>query len=199
MPSRASSIGRTHARPLEPTSWRLLAGARRSGSGALGDLLCRYLPQLRRWTHGRLPAWVRTAADTSDLIQDAVLRTLGRLDAFEPQGRRALSSYLRSTVRHRICDEHRRIGRRGVASPLPDDLAASGPSPLDGAIAAEMEAQYRAALARLGPRDRELIVAHLELNYTHEQLGCMIGRSPNAARMALRRAVGRLADDMRAR
>ena len=199
MPSRASSIGRADAGPLEPTSWRLLAGARRGESGALSELLCRYLPQLRRWTHGRLPAWIRTAADTSDLIQDAVLRTLGRLDAFEPHGRRALASYLRAAVRHRICDEHRRIGRRGAAAPLSDDLAASGPSSLDLAISTETEARYRAALARLEPRDRELIVAHLELNYTHEQLGCIIGRSPHAARMALRRAVGRLADDMRER
>jgi DNA-directed RNA polymerase specialized sigma24 family protein len=39
----------------------------------------------------------------------------------------------------------------------------------------------------------------MELDYSHDQLGCMIGRSPNAARMALRRAVGRLAEQMRDR
>jgi DNA-directed RNA polymerase specialized sigma24 family protein len=60
-----------------------------------------------------------------------------------------------------------------------------------------METRYRAALDRLGARDRELIVAHVELDYTHEQLGCMIGRSRNAARMALHRAIGRLARQMR--
>lgn len=66
-------------------------------------------------------------------------------------------------------------------------------------MAAELSARYCRALARLGVRDRELVVAHVELDYSHEQLGCMIGRSPNAARMALRRAVGRLADAMRER
>jgi DNA-directed RNA polymerase specialized sigma24 family protein len=60
-----------------------------------------------------------------------------------------------------------------------------------------MEARYRAALAALSPVDQELIVAHVELDYNHEQLGCMLGRSRDAARMALRRAVGRLADRMR--
>jgi RNA polymerase sigma-70 factor (ECF subfamily) len=182
-----------------PASHRFLAGARTTDSSALGELLRRSLPHLRRWTHGRLPAWARSAADTSDLVQDAILRTLGRLDAFEPQGRRALAAYLRAAVRHRICDEHRRIGRRGTASPLPDDLTATEPSPLDRAIFTETETQYRAALGRLGSRDRELIVAHVELDYTHEQLGCMIGRSSHAARMALHRAVGRLAEVMRDR
>jgi DNA-directed RNA polymerase specialized sigma24 family protein len=64
-------------------------------------------------------------------------------------------------------------------------------------MTAESDARYRSALARLGARDREVIVAHVELDYTHEQLGCMIGRSPNAARMALRRAIDRLAEQMR--
>jgi RNA polymerase sigma-70 factor (ECF subfamily) len=184
---------------LGHSSRRLLARARRGHSDALERLLRRYLPPLRRWTHGRLPNWARTAADTSDLIQDAVLRTLGRLDVFEPQGRHALAAYLRKAVRHRLCDEHRVVSRRGVARELSAELVAPGPSPLDEAIATETEARYRAALARLGPRDRELVVAHVELEYTHEQLGCMIGRSPNAARMALRRAVGRMADYMRER
>ena len=198
MSSPASSIEPARPRPRAPISRRFLASARRADSSALGELLRRSLPQLHRWTHGRLPAWARSAADTSDLVQDVILRTLGRLDAFEPQGRRALSAYLRAAVRHRICDEHRRIGRQGgTASPLPDDLTASEPSPLDRAIFTEMETQYRAALGRLGPRDRELIVAHVELSYTHGQLGCMIGRSSNAARMALHRAVGRLAEAMR--
>jgi RNA polymerase sigma-70 factor (ECF subfamily) len=126
-----------------------------------------------------------------------LLRTLGRLDAFEPQGRHALAAYLREAVRNRIRDEHRRVARWGTVHALPETLAAPSPSPFDSAMTAELETRYRAALARLGGRDRELIVAHVELDYTHEQLGCMIGRSPNAARMALRRAVGRLAEHMR--
>jgi RNA polymerase sigma-70 factor (ECF subfamily) len=139
---------------------------------------------------------VRTASDTSDLIQDVLLRTLGRLDAFDLRGRRALAGYLQRAVRNRMRDEHRRAGRRGVPYALPDTLVDPGVSPLDRAIAAETHARYRAALARLRRRDRELIVAHVELDYSHQQLGCLTGRSPNAARMALQRAVRRLARQM---
>jgi RNA polymerase sigma factor (sigma-70 family) len=176
-----------------PTSWRLLARARRGDSSALGQLVSRCLPQLRQWAHGRLPQWARSAADTSDLIQDALVRTLARLDAFQPQGRHALAAYLREAVRNRIRDEHRRAARWGMPHALSDTLVAHEVSALDSAMMSETERRYRTALARLGQRDRELIVAHVELDYSHEQLGCMIGRSPNAARMALCRAIDRLA------
>ena len=180
-----------------PTSARLLARARRGDAHALGSLVARCLPDLRRWAHGRLPRWVRSAADTGDLIQDAVLGTLARLDAFQPQGRRALASYLRTAVRNRIADEHRRAARWQASGAPPDAVASPAPSPLDRAIGGETRHRYRDALAHLSARDRQLIVAHFELDYTHAQLGCMIGRSSHAARMALTRAIGRLAARMR--
>jgi len=202
VPSRASSIDlvRADAARLEqPSSWRLLDATRRGDHSAAEQLIQRCLSPLRAWAHGRLPRWARAAADTSDIVQDAWLRVLRRLDAFEPQGRHALAAYLRASVRNRISDEHRRFARSGPFSPPPETLADPSPSPLERTMAAQAEDRYRAALARLSRADREIIVAHIELNYTHEQLGCMTGRSPNAARMALRRAIGRLAESMRER
>ncbi|HTM24615.1 MAG TPA: sigma-70 family RNA polymerase sigma factor [Vicinamibacterales bacterium] len=185
------------ARLGTPTSERLLARARDGDAGAIALLVARCLPDLRRWAHGRLPQWVRSAADTNDLIQDAVLGTLARLDAFQPQGRRAIASYLRTAVRHRIADEHRRAARWIGSGELADALPSDAASPLQRAIGAETDRRYRAALARLSSRDQQLIVAHFELDYSHAQLGCMIGRSPHAARMALTRAIARLAARMR--
>jgi RNA polymerase sigma factor (sigma-70 family) len=180
-----------------PSSARLLGAARRGDANALNELIARYLPTLHRWAHGRLPRWARTMADTADVVHDAVLKTLGRLETFEPRSRHALAAYLREAVRNRIRDEHRRIGRHGIPAALDDRLADPIPSPLDRTLTNAMEARYRAALAALSLVDQELIVAHVELDYNHEQLGCMLGRSRDAARMALRRAVGRLADRMR--
>src|SRR5690349_24985397 len=45
------------------------------GSSSVAALVTWWLPRLRRWTHGRLPAWARSAADTSDIVQDVLLRT----------------------------------------------------------------------------------------------------------------------------
>lgn len=180
-----------------PTSQRLLSRARRGDTGALGLLIARCLPPLRKWAHRRLPRWVRSAADTNDVVQDAVLGTLARLDAFQPQGRRALASYLRTAVRNRIADEHRRAARWLTSAAALDGLTSDAASPLEQAIDRETERRYRDALARLSTRDQQLIVAHFELDYSHAQLGCMIGRSPHAARMALTRAIARLAAHMR--
>lgn len=176
---------------------RLFARAERGDARAMARAVARCLPDLQRWTHRRLPRWVRSAADTSDLIQDAILRTLSRLDAFQPQGQRALAAYLRTAVRNRIADEHRRAGRWLAASGPMDAMESPAASPLDGAIAGETEGRYRRALAQLSDRDRELIVAHFEMDFTHAQLGCLLGRTSHAARMALTRAIARLAARMR--
>lgn len=179
------------------SSWRLLDRARVGDRTALGRLIGRCLPALTRWAHRRLPRWARTAADTTDFVQDAVLRTLRRSPTLDIRSRQALAAYLRQAVHNRIRDEHRRIARRGVHDAVTDTFADRGPSPLDRALTQEQDTRYRAALARLSAADRELIVAHVELDYTHAQLGCMTGRSANAARMALERAVRRLAARMR--
>jgi RNA polymerase sigma factor (sigma-70 family) len=179
------------------SSWRLLDRSRSGDRTALGRLVGRCLPALTRWAHRRLPLWARTMADTADLVQDAALRTLQQTSALDLGSRRALAAYLRAAVQNRVRDEHRRIARRGVHETLADTLVDREPSPLERALTREQDARYRAALSQLDARDAELIVAHLELDYTHAQLGCMTGRSPNAARMALERAVRRLAAQMR--
>jgi RNA polymerase sigma factor (sigma-70 family) len=164
---------------------------------ALSELVARHLPALRRWAHGRLPRWARSAADTTDLIHDTLVGTFRRLERLEPRGQDALSAYLREAVRNRIRDEHRRVARRGVPQPLETSLTDPRPSPLDRTMSRDLEARYRAALSRLTPGERDLVVGHIELAYNHAQLGHMTGRSPHAARMALRRAIARLAILMR--
>lgn len=197
MSSQSSSPGRAPAHAFEHTSWRLLMRARLGDSAALNQLVHRYLPWLRRWARGRLPRWARSSADTSDLVQDVVARTIPRIGTLELRGQQALGAYLQQAVRNRIRDEHRRIARRPAPEVLDKALADSAASVLDNLLAREVDERYRTALTSLSPGDRELIVGHVELDYTHAQLGCMTNRSPNAARMALQRAVRKLADCLR--
>src|SRR5690349_16817707 len=110
--------------------------------------------------------------------------------------RRYLPS-LRQAVPNQIRDDHRRFERRGAHDALAETLPDPGLSPFDEASHGEVKRRYSAALARLRPADQELVVAHLELGYSHDQLGCMTGKRTNSARMALRRALDRLAEAMR--
>jgi RNA polymerase sigma-70 factor (ECF subfamily) len=52
----------------EPTV-ALIRRVRDGDSVARDTLLKRYLPALRRWAHGRLPASARDLSDTDDLVQ----------------------------------------------------------------------------------------------------------------------------------
>lgn len=171
--------------------------AKRGDASALHVLFSRHVDPLRRWARGRLPRWARTMADTADLVQEALVQTLRRLGDFEPQGHHALQAYLRRAVDNRIHDEFRRIGRRGVAAALDETQPDARPSPLDEAVARQTEGRYRAALARLRPGDRRLVVARVELGYSLEQLALMTNRPRvDTARVALRRALERLALEM---
>jgi RNA polymerase sigma factor (sigma-70 family) len=188
MSSSTSSSG-GHALPFAP-----LTPAAGSGWRAL---LVRCLPRLHRLAHNRLPRWVRSIADTADIVHDVVLRSMRHLRTIERRDEGAIAAYLAEAVRNRIRDEHRRIARRGATAPPPADASGGGASPFDLAARDQMERRYRAALARLNPLDQALIVGHVELEYSHEQLGVMTGRTRNAARMALQRAIRRLAEEMR--
>src|SRR5216684_9347161 len=134
MPASSPESGST------TTSRRLLAQAHIGDRMALGRLVGRCLPALTRWAHGRLPRWARTAADTTDFIQDAVLRTLQQHGTLDLHSRHALAAYLREAVQNRIYDEHRRIARRGVHDVLSDNLVGREPSPLDRALTQEQNA-----------------------------------------------------------
>jgi RNA polymerase sigma factor (sigma-70 family) len=164
-------------------------------AGALARALEAHLPWLRRWAHGRLTRRARSSADTGDVVQDVFVRVFARLDLFQPRSRRALAAYLRAAVRNRILDEHRRAARWETTEQV-DTLETCEPSPLDRTVDGETRRRYRRALATLTARERALVVAHLELEFSHAQLGCMIGRSPHAARMALTRAMARLAREV---
>lgn len=179
------------------TSLRLLLRARTGDRDALDQLFERLVPSLKRWAKGRLPRWARDGVDTGDMVQDALANTLRRLPEFAPRRQKALQAYLREAIRNRIRDELRRHDRRAPRVGIEAvELVAPG-SPLDESIERDKLARYQDGLTRLPDQDRELIVARLELGYTYAQMALATGRpSEDAARMALRRALVKLAEEM---
>ena len=183
-----------------PPSSDLLRRARRGDRSAIEALFERLAPWLRRRAHGRLPAWARDIIDTGDLVQDALLNTFRRIAGFESRSSVAFRAYLLRAVDRRVQDEMRRVGRRGIRSDLEEEglLQTGDPSPLDRLIDDEAWGRYLQALARLDPRKRRLIVGRAELGYSFQQLALIDQRaSPGAARIALRRALMRLATEMK--
>lgn len=98
--------------------------------------------------------------------------TRGRVALTEAGRRSALRAYLQQVIRARVAE-----------------------APLEDAIADESARRYREALGRLHPDEQELIVGRIELGYSYEQLALTSGRpTPDAARIAVKRALLRLAE-----
>ena len=181
------------------TTLALLRRARGGDKDALDGLFTRLLPSLRRWAHGRLPGGVRDLSDTADIVQHAIVGALRHLDHFEPRRRDALRAYLRQAIRNRVADELRRHGRRPLHVPVESaELATeAGQSPLARLLSREQEERLHLALGRLRAEDRELVIARLDLGYNYSQIALATGRaSPDAARMAVHRALLHLAEEM---
>ena len=182
--------------PLEPTV-ELLEKVRRGDHAALEVLLERHLPRLRRWASGRLPRHMRDGADTEDLVQETVIRTLRTIEGFEYRHEGALQAYLRQALFNRIRDQIRKAGRRPRAEPLNEEAPFKGESPLDQAIGHQTAERYEAALAALQAGDREAIVGRIELGYDYSELAAALAKpTSEAARKAVGRAVLRLAEKM---
>jgi len=175
----------------------LVVRARAGDRAAVEALLQRCLPSLKRWAHGRLPAAARGSLDTGDLVQEAAMHALRRLDVFEPRHVGAMQAYLRQSVINRIRDEVRRIGRHPAPVELPVDHPGDATSPLEAAIQVESYDRYREALQQLKPRDREMVVARIEVQWSLSEIAQRFGlRTVDAARMAVSRALKRLSTQM---
>lgn len=175
----------------------LLERARAGDQDALNDLFVRYASPLRRWASGRLPRWARDLSDTPDLVQETLLNAFRNIEGFEHRGEGALQLYLRRAVMNRIRDELRRAQHRPESTELDPALVDEAASPLESAIGAEAVERYEAALERLRDDEREMVIARVELGLTYSEIAAAAGKpSANAARMAVSRALIRLAEEM---
>jgi len=176
----------------EPTI-ELVLSARSGNRMALEALLERCLPPLKRWAHGRLPAHARGSLDTGDLVQEAAMHVLARLDKFEPRHVGAMQAYLRMSVINRIRDEIRKVGRRPETVELSVEPPSDVTSPLEAVIREEAYDRYRSALEKLRPRDREMVVARIEVQWGIAEIAQRFGMaSLDAARVAVSRSLKRL-------
>jgi RNA polymerase sigma-70 factor (ECF subfamily) len=109
--------------------------------------------------------------------------------------RQALEGYLRRTIENRVRDEVRRAGRVEVSQVDEDPRPAENTSPLSAVLDLDDEKRYRRGLLELSERERDLVVGRIDLGFSYEQLALATGRkSPDAARVAVRRALLQLAE-----
>jgi RNA polymerase sigma-70 factor (ECF subfamily) len=80
---------------------------------------------------------------------------------------------------------------------LDDDLEHRAPSALEEVIGSEALARYERSLSRLSQADREAVIARVELGLSYAELAPALDKAtPDAARMAVSRALLKLAEEM---
>ncbi|MEM6935830.1 MAG: sigma-70 family RNA polymerase sigma factor [Pseudomonadota bacterium] len=170
----------------------------RDGDSAARDRLVeRYLPLMRQWAHGRLPAYVRDLSETDDLVQVTFMRALNKLDSFEAEKPGAFLAYLRAILMNVLRDEIRRLTRRPNQLPLTEERIASEVSVVENAVGGELMSAYEDALSKLPEEKRVAIIMRIEFGMTYEEIARELERSSaNSTRMMIVRALAELAENM---
>jgi RNA polymerase sigma-70 factor (ECF subfamily) len=181
------------------TSFELVQRACAGDRDAEERICERYLPRLRRWARGRLPRGARPALQTDDVVQEVLSRAIRSFTTFAPRHEGSFPAYLRTILANKLRDLGRIDQRRPPPTRLETGMDAPSPdlTPFDEAVGTENRARFEEAFDRLSPEDQELIFMRLELGYAYEEIAAMLGRAtPNAIRIAARRAMLRLAKEM---
>jgi len=183
------------------SSLTLFRLAKEGDRDALERLYARYVPRLTRWASGRLAPGARQLQDTSDIVQEVLVRFIDRMEGFEPDHPGALMGYLRTAILNRIRDAWRTAARH----PAHDDIeekgeSVAGPpalSPYEQCIAKETAEAYEQALASLTDEERTAVILKIELDCDNAEIANELGKpSADAARMFVHRTVLKLARQM---
>ena len=180
----------------EPTE-ELLRRIRGGDAAARHALYERCLPLLRRWAHGRLPAYARDIADTDDLVQVTLLRALNRIGDFEADGSGCFLAYLRQILLNEVRAEMRKRKVRGSTVDieqlaLPDEAA----SIVEQLVGQERMRSYENALGTLDREQQALVVMRFEFGLSYQEIALESGGTADAVRMRIGRALKTLAERM---
>jgi len=175
----------------------LLRQARSGDALAMNHLFERLFPPLHRWARGRLPGWARGMVSTVDLVQEALISTFKAIESGQASDDAAMHAYVRQALKSRLIDEIRKVQRRPATGPMEFSVEGPDHSPLEGAIGNEALARYERALESLDEGERHAVIARIELNLPYAEIAGLIEKpSPDAARMAVARALVKLAEAM---
>jgi RNA polymerase sigma-70 factor (ECF subfamily) len=173
------------------------------------QLIALHRERLRRMVAVRMDGRLASRIDPSDVVQEALAEANRRLDVYFQERPLPFYPWLRQFAWQRLRHLHRRhidSHRRSVARevpwemPLPDhsalDLArrmtASGTSPSRRLIRDEERERVQAALSRLEPRDREVLVLRYLEGLSTEEIAAVLGIRAGAVKMRHVRALERL-------
>lgn len=183
----------------------LLRAARQGSREALSELYARCGTRLLAFIRMRMGRSLRAQLESRDILQNTLLKSFQRIEQFEGDGGATLMGWLMRIAENEIRDQvdyhHRQ--RRDVDAAVPIDaggidLAAPDASAISAVVAHEEAERLGAALEALGPDHREVIVLRKLEELSFRDVAARMGRSEDACRMLLARAMVALTLQLRA-
>ena len=174
----------------------LLREARQGSPDALGELYARYGGRLLAFIRMKMGRDLRARIESRDILQATLLKSFQRLAQFEGGNAATLMGWLvriaENEIRDQVDFQHRR--RRDVAAAVPldaggIDIPASVRSALSAAVLNEQAERLGAALETMEPDHREVIVLRKLEELSFKDVAARMGRSEDACRMLLARAM----------
>ena len=172
---------------------------------ALEQLLARFQPDLLAFIEHRVDPKVRARFNGSDVVQEAQLEVVRRMDDFLKRRPMPFHLWVRKTAYQRLLNlqrDHRRRARRSVdrevilpaasSSMLARPLLSREPSPSARLAAREDAERIGQAVAKLAETDREILVMRHVEELPYEEIGCLLDIEPATARQRYGRALIRL-------
>lgn len=172
--------------------WSLLMRAALQGDAAsyrrlLGDLA----PALRGFARRLLARAGRDGSEAEDVVQETLLALHLKRQTWDPETE--LAPWVWAIARHKAVDVLRRSGRRAEI-PLEDMDALMAPEPVGDELAEPLvERDARRIAATLSGREREVVEAVCLSGASVKETGARLSMSEGAVRVALHRALKRLA------
>src|SRR5262249_47470443 len=165
----------------------------------------RHRSYLRRLVELRLDPRLRPRVDPSDVVQDAQLEAVRRLDGYLKQAPMPFRLWLRQIAYDRLLMVRRRhveAARRSVARDrgLPEGssllfaqrLLSAGPTPSEQLSRRELARRVRQALDRLAEADREVVLLRNFEGLTNQEVAEVLQITPASASQRYGRALLRL-------
>lgn len=171
---------------------------------ALGEILERDLPWIRKRVEARCGEALRARVDSEDLVQEALLEVLRYGPRFLMDDREQFRGLMVRIIENVIRGQHdfHHALRREIAreKPLPsgtmlrlDGAARSVTRPSEVASRGEREAWVRLALELLDREDREVLLLRQWKELSYAEIGERLEIGESAARMRFTRALPKLA------
>jgi len=181
---------------MSATSTRELLNQAKAGSpDALNQLYERCAGRVLAFIRLRLGRDLRSRLESRDVLQTTLLKSFARIHELKGDETRSLMAWLARIAEHEIRDcadfhhRQRRDRQRDIA--LPDDapLPALTRSALSKVILDEQAARVEEAIESLAPAHRDVILLRKFEELSFAEIGERLGKSEDACRMLLARAM----------